>query len=210
MKKNKGLEKALENNIEKRISQYKTPDAKKAAKLLVKSDLVLGDISPDSFKELPNSQEIIESLEKIKTLTAEGHLIKGNAYRYEKKIDKAIEDYNKAIELGSKDVYTYNNLAEAYIMNDDYENSLIAAQKSLEMAENIKDIITSKLLIVLSLILQGKGENEEKELIEYCNLNKGYNLTFEFETLKIGLEDSKYSARINNLIKLIEENAKST
>ncbi len=244
LKKNKGLEKALENNIEKRISQDKTPDAKKAAELLVKSDLVLGDISTESIKELPNSKKIIQSLEKIKTLTAEGHFIKGKAYSSEKnfpkaiedyskaielnpnnaneyfyrgvaylrtkKFDEAIEDYKKAIELNPDDNYSYSNLAEVFILNNDYENSLITAQKSLEIAKEIKDIIASKFLIVLSLILQGKGENEEKELIEYCNLNKGVRLTFEFETLKIGTKNSKYSGKINKLIKFIEENAKST
>ncbi len=378
LKENKGLGKALEKNITKRVSTQETKDAKEAAKLLVKSDLALGDISPEKIKELPNSEEIIKSLKKIKNLTAEGHLIKGNAYYSEKKFDeaieeytetielnpkdadaynnrgnaysdikefdkaiedynkaielnpkyaiaynnrgvahsdikefdkaiedhnkaielnpkyaiaynnrgvayrnikefdKAIEDYNKAIELNPKlaeaynnrgvayrnikefdktiedynkvielnpkyaeaynnrgvaysdikefdkaikdfnkaielnpnDAGTYQNLAEAYIINNNYKDSLAVAQKSLEISKDIKDIIVSKFLIVLSLILQGKGKKEEKELVEFCNQNKGYGLTFEFTTLKNALKDSKYSAKINNLTKLIEENAK--
>jgi tetratricopeptide (TPR) repeat protein len=277
LKKDKGLERALENNIENRLSQYKTSDAKKATELLVKSDLQLGEISvSDSIKELPNSKEIIKSLEKIKNLTADGHIIKGNAYYSDKKFDdaieeytaaiklnpidalaynnrgltykkikkfdraiedynkaielepkfamaynsrgiaygaikkfdRAIEDYNKAIELDSKFAIAYLNLAEAYIISNNHKNSLAVAQKSLEILKNIKDIIVSKFLIVLILIFQGKGETEEKELIDYCNLNKGYELTFEFDMLKNALKNSEYSARINNLIELIEGNAK--
>ncbi len=312
LKKDKGLERALENNIEKRISGQKTYDVKKAAELLVKSDFVLGTISPEMIKELPNSKEIIKSLEKIKNLTAEGHFIKGNAYYSEKKIDKAIEEYteaielnpklasaynnrgvaygnikefdkaiedcnkaielnpklasaysnrgiaynnikefdkaiedcNKAIELNPKLVSAYNNrgvaygnikefdkaiedynktielnpkysiaylnLAEVYIIRNNHKDSLAITQKSLEISKDIKDIIISKFFIALNLILQGRGEKEEKEIIEFCNQNKGYTLTFEFETLKDALKDSKYSGKINNLIKLIEENAKSS
>lgn len=277
LKKDKGLERALENNIEDRLTQYKTPDAKKATELLVKSDLQLGEISiSDSIKELPNSKEIIESLEKIKNLTADGHLIKGNAYysdkkfddaieeykaaiklnpilslayynrgltnnkikkfdraiedynkaieldpefaiyydsrgiAYEniKKFDRAIEDFNKAIELDPKSELAYLNLTEAYIICNNHKNSLAVAQKSLEILKNIKDIVVIKFLMALILILQGKGETEEKELIDYCNLNKGYEFTFEFDTLKNVLKDHKYSARIDNLIKLIEDNAR--
>ena len=344
LKKDKGLERALENNIEKRISKDKTPNAKKATELLVKSDLQLGEV-PQNIKELPNSEEIIKSLEKIKNLTAEGHLIKGNAYYSEKKFnkaieeyteaielnpkdanayynrgtvygkdikefdkaiedynktieidpkhanaynnrgnvyinikkfdkaiedynktieiypkdanaynnrgivytnikkfdkaiedfnkaielnpklaeaynnrgvvytdikefDKAIKDYNKAIVLNPKDAGTYLNLAEVYIIGNNYKDSLEVAQKSLEISKDIKDIIISKFFIALNLILQGRGEKEEKEIIEFCNQNKGYKLTFEFEALKDALKDSEYSGKINNLIKLIEENAK--
>lgn len=275
LKKDKGLEKALENNIENRISVQKTYDVKKAAELLVKSDLLIEDVTTDKFKELPNSKEIIKSLEKIKNLTAEGHLIKGDAYLSDKRIDKAIEEYNealkinkksskiyfhranaykmknnldqaigdydktieldpknglaymnrgivyinnkeidkaiesyiKAIELIPNNILLYQNLAEAYILAKDYKKSLIIAQESLSFSKNISRILISKFLIVLDLILQGGGENEEKELIELCIQNKGYKITFGFASLKDGLNDSKHSMRINELIKFIEENA---
>ena len=275
LKKDKGLEKALENNIENRISVQKTYDAKKAAELLVKSNLLIEDVTTDKFKELPNNKEIIKSLEKINNLTAEGHLIKGDAYLSDKKIDKAIEEYNealkinkksskiyfhrgnaykmknnldqaigdydktieidpknglaymyrgivytnnkeigkaiesyiKAIELIPNDILVYQNLAEAYILAKDYKKSLIIAQESLRFSKDISKILISKFLIVLDLILQGGGENEEKEFIELCIQNKGYKITFGFAPLKDGLNDSKHSMRINELIKIIEENA---
>ena len=275
LKKDKGLDKALENNIENRISVQKTYNAKKAAELLVKSDILSGDVTTDKIKDLPNSKKIIESLEKIKNLTAEGHLIKGDAYISDKRFDKAIEEYNealkinkssskiyfhrglaygkknnlnqairdydkaieldpkngyaygnrgfayslnketnkaiedyvKAIELVPNQVISYQNLAEAYILAKDYNKSLKNAREALKLSEDISKILISKFLIVLSLILQGKGENEEKELIEFSIQNKGYKITFEFATLKDGLNDSKHYHRINELIKIIEENA---
>ena len=275
LKKDKGLEKALENNIENRISVQKTYNAKKAAELLVKSDILSGDVTTDKIKDLPNSKKIIESLEKIKNLTAEGHLIKGDAYSSDKRFDKAIEEYNEAlkinkssskiyyhrglayemknnfnqairdydktieldpkngyaygnrgfayirnketnkaiedyvktIELVPNQVISYQNLAEAYILAKDYNKSLINAQEALKLSKDISKILISKFLIVLTLILQGKGENEEKELIEFCIQNKGYKITFEFVTLKDGLNDSKHYHRINELIKIIEKNA---
>ena len=101
-------------------------------------------------------------------------------------------------------------MAEAYIISNNYKDSSAVAQKSLEISKNVEDIILSEFFIALSLILEGKGENEEKELIEYCIQNKGYKLTFELNTLKNALKDSTYSGKINKLIRLIEENAKST
>ena len=240
LKKNKGLERALEKNIENRISSEDTPEAKKASELLVKSDLQLGELSKD-IKELPNNEEILEALDEIKDLTAVGHIIKGNAFysdnnfekaheEYNKVIDidpeeavayynrgltyvelnnfdEAIKDYNKVLELGLEEIDIYQNLAEAYIITKKYKEAFKIAQKSLEKSTDLEDIIESKTLITISLILQGKGKEEEKELIEYVNQNKGYELTFEFDTLRNGLKESKYSARINKLIQLVEENA---
>lgn len=240
LKENKGLERALENNVEKRISTEDTPEAKKASELLVKSDLQLGELSKE-IKELPNSKKILKALGKIKNLTAEGHRIKGNAYKAEKNFDEslkeytlaikidpnddiayhnrgyiytkienfdeAIEDYKKATELDPTYPDTYKNLAEAYILKGKYEISFKTAQKILEKSKNMKDIIISKFLITISLILQGKGKKEEGELIEYVNQNKGYELTFEFDTLRNGLKDSKNSEKIDKLIQIVEENA---
>jgi len=276
LKKEKGLEKALENNVEKRISGQKTCNAKKAAELLVKSDIILGDFSNDTIKDLPNRKEIIQSLEKIKDLTAEGNLIKGNAYYSDNKFNEAVgaytmalkinqnyyeaylrrayayyriedfsnslQDYNKAIELNpkSREAYTgrgvvyislkdsdndaiedykkaieldptepipYQNLAEAYILIQNFDASSRNAHKALEVSRATKDIIISKFLIILNLIIQGNGEEEEKELIELCNKNKGYRLSFELKTLKNAFKDLNHSERINNLIKSVEENA---
>ena len=303
LKENKGIERALENNIEKRISTEDTPEAKKASELLAKSDLQLGEI-PKDIKELSNSEEILEALDKIINLTAEGHLTKGNAFYSEKKFEEALVEYNKAIEsdlyesiayynranaynkLGKLEealveftkaikfdpefanaynnrgnVYfdlnkfddaikdfnktieldpyyliayhnrgftylklekfndaikdfnkeiklnpectdAYQHLAEAYILTKKHNEAFKILQKSFEISMGIGDTIVSKTLIVMSLILQGKGKMEETELIECINQNKGYELTFEFT-----LKDSKYSARINKLIQLVEENA---
>ena len=124
------------------------------------------------------------------------------------KFDKAIEDYNKAIEHNSKYVQFYINLAEVYaILN--HKDSLIIAQKSLELSRNIEETIISKFLIDLNLFIQVKGEKEEKDFIEYCNVHKGYELPFYFDTLKDAFKNSKYSGKINNLIKLIKKNASS-
>ena len=307
LKEDKGLEKALEKNIEKRISEEDTPEAKKASELLAKSDLQLGELSKD-IKELPNSDKILKALGKIKNLTADGHLTKGNAFYSEKKFeealkeyetviemdlyksiayynrgnayhkldkleealveynkaiefdsefanaynnrgnvyfdlnkfddaikdftktielgldysiayhnrgfiylkreefDDAIKDFNKEIELNPECIDAYQHLAEAYILTKKHNKAFKTAQKSLEKSMGIGEIIVSETLIVMSLILQGKDKKEETELIEYINQNKGYELTFEF-TLKTTLKDSKYSARINKLIKLVEENA---
>ncbi|MCZ7380031.1 MAG: tetratricopeptide repeat protein [Candidatus Methanoperedens sp.] len=141
---------------------------------------------------------------------AEAYNNRGAVYIYSNEFDKAIKDYNKAIELDPKFASGYQNLAEMYILRNKHNDSLAVAQKSLEISKEIIDRVKSKFFIALSLILQGKGENEEKEFIEYCNLNKGYYLTFEFDALEIGLKDSKYSGKISKLIKLIKDNAKNT
>ena len=274
LKEDKGLEKALEKNIEKRLSKEATLETKKASELLVKYDLPFGELSKE-IKELPNSEEILKALGKIKNLTAEGHVIKGIAFYSEGKFKKAIEEYNKAIKLDPEYAFAYNTrgiaygcvnnfkeamndyntaikldpeyavaynnrgitsfklgdfddaikdykkaieldpeyidayqcLAEVYIITDNYKESLLKAHKSLEKSKTVEDITISKLLITISLLHQGQGKTEEEELIEYINQNKGYDLPFECDSLKNALKDSKYSTRINKLIKLVEENA---
>ena len=208
--------------------------------MLVKSDLPLGDLSKD-IKELPNSEEILKALDEIKNLTADGHILKANAFYSNKnfvkaleeetraieldpdsdiaysnrgltylkleEFDDAINDFNKTIELDPEYIGAYQALAEAYIITDNYKESLLKAQQSLEKSKTVEEITISKLLLTVCLLLQGKGKTEEKDLIEYVNQNKGYKLNYEFDIIINALKYSKYSTRINKLIKLVEENA---
>ena len=93
-----GLMSAIEDCIGKAISEEQTPDVEKAAELMAKSNLPLAGITKKDIK-VDDINEIIEALNGIKKLTAEGHFNKANAHYYAKEYDKAEEELRKAIEI---------------------------------------------------------------------------------------------------------------
>ena len=82
------------------------------------------------------SEESIENEVYLKNLSKE-HVIasvlcnRGLEYRKEGDIDKAINDFEKAIDLDPKHAEAYNNVGVAYSMKGHYENAISCYEKSL-------------------------------------------------------------------------------
>lgn len=102
----------------------------------------------------------------------------GNYFYKEKNFQKALECYNKAIELEPSEVLYYNNKAAVYIELKDLENALLATDSALDAAEkySVKDFMRiAKIYARKASVLQKQGEYGEsivwyqKSLLEDMN-----------------------------------------
>jgi tetratricopeptide (TPR) repeat protein len=75
--------------------------------------------------------------DKEKKQQAEEYLEQGNAYAFQDDYAKAIELYNKAIELKPDFEFAYNNLGNAYSKRGDYAKAIELYSKAIEL--NLKD-----------------------------------------------------------------------
>lgn len=102
----------------------------------------------------------------------------GNYFYKEKNFLKALECYNKAIELEPSEVLYYNNKAAVFIELKDLENALLATDSALDAAEkySVKDFTKiAKIYARKASVLQKQGEYGEsivwyqKSLLEDMN-----------------------------------------
>jgi tetratricopeptide (TPR) repeat protein len=67
------------------------------------------------------------------------YIRRGVAYREKKQYDRAIEDYNKAIELNPGDARVYVGRAAVYSMNGQYDRVVEDCSKALELDPKLAD-----------------------------------------------------------------------
>ena len=123
-----------------------------------------------------------------------------------KQYNVAKKEYEKYL-VNSENIYYLINMSELYLISDDYPKADIITQKGLKISEKINDKIIFKFLSYVSRLLIGKNP-DEKELITYLKRNKGYKLTFEFETLKSVLNESRYYIKIEKMINILKRCSK--
>ena len=79
---------------------------------------------------------IVSFLQPFIPGTASYHYAQGNYYSDNGDEIKAIENYNKAIELDPKDIYSYNNRGLSYINLGKYESAIADFNKAMELDPN--------------------------------------------------------------------------
>lgn len=103
----------------------------------VHRDLPKREEPPKKQPEPPKKQPevVVPEHERVKN--------EGNYHYKEKNFAKALECYNKAIELHPSEVLYYNNKAAVYIETKDYTNALAAVDAALQAAEehSVKDFV---------------------------------------------------------------------
>ena len=123
-----------------------------------------------------------------------------------KRYEEAEKEYREAIKINPNDILAHQNISELYFVIKDYKKSLEYAEKSLEISKEIKYKIISKFLILINLIaLERKCEKEKKEFLNFIRENKGYQLTWKFETIKERIKEMKFEREILELTEEIEK-----
>ncbi|MDR1346049.1 MAG: tetratricopeptide repeat protein [Bacteroidales bacterium] len=69
---------------------------------------------------------------------------RGNTYYDKCDYDKAIEDYNKAIELNPDDANAYNNRGNAYALKCDYDKAIEDYNKSIELEPGLAEVYNNR------------------------------------------------------------------
>lgn len=133
---------------------------------------------------------VIKSCSKVIDLdneNREAYLKRAEAYFYKKDYEKAIEDYEKCINLDKNKVYSYYNyLAIAYAFNKEYEKSRALLMKVLNLSKEDKE----KKQIIEKDIYNNLG------LIYYLNKDNKNAKKYYEEALKI---DNNHKEAHNNL-----------
>ena len=116
-------------------SEYteRLPDLQEAVQAKPNDLEALGQLAVGYYQTqaYPKAEEIYKKMLGIRD-AAETHNNLGNVYRDWQKIDQAIEQYNKAIELDSALVSPYANLAGLYLMSGDAERATSIAKAGIE------------------------------------------------------------------------------
>ncbi len=113
LENNESLKSAVENIerlIAEQISSEETVEANEASKLLIESNMPLGEFGEETKVGIENINEIINSLNKIKNLTVEGHFNKATAYYYAKKYEDAEKELRVVLQINPDDVVAHSNL----------------------------------------------------------------------------------------------------
>ena len=135
------------------------------------------------------------------------HNSRGLMLLYLGRYKEAELEYKKAIELDPENYGVYLNLSELHIIRGDYGESCNIAEKGLKSSE-LKDKIVSKSLITINKILLMK-KSDKKGFFQFLKDNNGYELNFEFETLKKALKESEHYEEIEELIDEVKKCSKN-
>jgi len=91
---------------------------------------------------------------------------RGNVYQYLEQYDKAISDYNKAIELNPNYAKAYNNRGVAYDDLKQYDKAISDYTKALELNPNYAEAYNNRGLVYSDLKQYGKAISDFNKVIE--------------------------------------------
>ncbi len=128
------------------IPQYSTKSTKDEEKLDFSmekgSGVVLSELTKEQIEELKKKQAEYEKFKKlkgeIKKLFDEGVKLKGKG-----DYDGAIQKFNEALKLNSKQPNILGHLADAYFLKGDYDSAIKYYQKALEIAPDSSELHTN-------------------------------------------------------------------
>jgi len=128
---------------------------------------------------------------------------KGIAFHDAGEYDKAIKEYEKALEIDPNSSLIYYEIAFSYFSKEDYKKAEKYSEKSIELDD--QNLLPSYITLANSLDMQGKPKKAlkvyEKAIKKFDNYLLYYN--YAFTSLNQGKIDQAYDA----VIKAIENNS---
>jgi len=118
-------------------------------------------------------------LEEHKAVNADGWNARGNAHFERGEMEKAIQAYNKAIQLDPSFGWPYSNLALTYLTQGQYAEAILLYEKSLELLKSDQDRAVS---------WNGLG-NIYRRINDYDNAVIAYQKAAELDPLTAGMRD---------------------
>jgi tetratricopeptide (TPR) repeat protein len=189
LENNESLKSAVENIerlIAEQISSEETVEANEVSKLLIESNMPLGEFGEKTKVDVENINEIINSLNKIKNLTVEGHFNKATAYYYAKKYEEAEKEFRVVLQINPDDATAHSNLGVLLEDQERYDE----AEKEYKEAIRI-DPDDAVVHYNLGILL--------KELERYDEAEKEYK-----EAIRIDPDDATAHVNLGVLLKELE------
>jgi tetratricopeptide (TPR) repeat protein len=99
----------IERSIAEQISSEEAVEANEASKLLIESNMSLGEFGEETKEEIKSINEIINALGKVENLTEEGHSNKATAYYYAKNYNEAEKELRAVLQINPDLAEAHNN-----------------------------------------------------------------------------------------------------
>lgn len=141
---------------------------KEASEYLKELELLRKEV--ESLKGKGDTQKLEQYTDNINKLSATDWKEKGYAFFNEKKYDKALEAYNKAIELNPKYAVAYSNRGIVYDELGKYQEAITDLDKAIELNPNLAQAFNNRGVAYNGL---GKYQQAIADLDKAIELNPG-------------------------------------
>ncbi|MEE8329020.1 MAG: tetratricopeptide repeat protein [Thermodesulfovibrionia bacterium] len=184
----KGVEHAIQGKFRKAKKEFEKT-------LTIDSFYSPAELSLETIKD------VIE--QKIKTETAI-HLFKGTSYTKKGQYDKAINDYNKAIEINPKFAVAYINRGLAYRRKGQYNQAISDFNKAIEINPKFALAYTNRGLAYINKAQYDRAISDFNKAIE---INPKFALAYTNRGL-VYRKKGQYDQAISDYNKAIKINPK--
>jgi cytochrome c-type biogenesis protein CcmH/NrfG len=89
---------------------------------------------------LPEAQKYAEKTLEVNPNSWRGHYVLGNIYAEENAVSKAIDSYQRAIQLSSNEPLLHSDLADLYLTQRRYDDALKANTEALRLAPSAPEL----------------------------------------------------------------------
>ena len=170
LENNESLKSAVENIerlIAEQISSEETVEANEASKLLIESNMPLGEFGEKTKADIENINEIINALGKVKNLTAEGHSNKATAYYYVKNYNEAEKELRAVLQINPDDAKAHSNLGLVlYNLNlERYDEAEEEYREAIRICPDLAMAHSNLGILLYNLKRYDEAEEEYREAI---------------------------------------------
>jgi tetratricopeptide (TPR) repeat protein len=174
----------------------------KASEMFLKS-IVYDPDSSDANRalgySLKNHEQYIKAIEyfekaiELSPDDSDAYVGLGGALYNLGKYEKAIENYQRAVDLNPADIGAKADIAEACLTAELFDKATVLAKEVLNEKSSYSIILAMRVVIMSSLLLQGKTSETYNELIKYIefynSLNRYNEYGWRYHRLKIFLNE---------------------
>ena len=168
LENSKSLKSAVENIerlIAEQISSEETLEANEASKLLIESNIPLDEFGEKTKVDIENINEIINSLNKIKNLTVEGHFNKATAYYYAKKCEEAEKEVRVVLQINPDYAAAHYNLGVLLKDRGRYDEAEKEYREAIRADPDLAEAHNNLGNLLGDLEQYGEAEKEYREVI---------------------------------------------
>ena len=156
----------IEKLIAENISPEESADAKEASKLIIESNIPLGEFGFEIKEDIEDINEIIDALNKVKDLTAQGRFYKAAAYYYARMYEDAEKELRALLNRYPNDAKSHNDLGNLFYNLKRYEDAEKEYRKAIRIDLNFAAAHNNRGRLLRNLEKPDESEKEYRKAIK--------------------------------------------